>query len=881
MSILDKIIDWTDGLPNWQRDALRRFLTQESLSELDYNEILGLLKATYGLSDPDDPAPEARPVTRKDFGVPTPGGPVVTLLRMSGLKNVNALESGQILDFAEEGITVIYGENAAGKSGYARVLKKACRSRDEAEKVLSNVFLPSGKIGKLEATFDIAVEGEETSETWILGQPPPEHLQEIAVFDTRCARLFVDDTNEVTYMPYGIDVFTKLASLCVDLKTRLEAQRPTLEEIPGELSEIDPDTTVGKLIGEFSRETSLKKVETLASLSAVEIKRLTELAETIKTKEPIKEAEKLRRFKSRAENLRRLIVGLDGALSDKRLAVLQSQQQASQAAEQAAKIASKTTFQEEPLVGVGSDDWRELFKAAERYSQIVSYPEKEFPFTDEGSRCVLCQQILSSEARVRLRRFYNFIKEDTQKKAEEKRSLFEKSCDQFKNLNIRPEGGDPELVDEIGEYESKTKTVLKSYLASLGPRAKAVQEAFQTGDWGSIPPLSPTPEKGLAKIVLNLETKATEFEKAASSKERVGLEAELRKLESRSLLARHKASVLRIIKQLDTLYRLDMCIRATDTTHITRKQTRLMEEAATDALKRNLQQELEALKVGHIKLEMNTTGRRGTTRYQLQLPDSSIDDVNLSEVLSEGEHRAVAIASFMAELQVSGYQCGIIFDDPVSSFDHVRRHRLALRLVNEGKVRQVIIFTHDIVFFLAIIDEATRERVPVKGQTISRFGDKIGLCDSEVPWETKQVNRRKQRLWEMVQQAESYEQEARHIEYNRIVAEFYDRLRATWERAVEENVFCSTVLRYRHDVQTLRMNRVVFEDEDFERIHRGMTRCSEVTLAHDRAAAADHRLSDTTAMKQDLQDLEGFITNLRERQRAAKERRETLLRPPQ
>ena len=67
-------------------------------------------------------------------------------------------------------------------------------------------------------------------------------------------------------------------------------------------------------------------------------------------------------------------------------------------------------------------------------------------------------------------------------------------------------------------------------------------------------------------------------------------------------------------------------------------------------------------------------------------------------MLSEGEHRCVAIAAFLAELSTSESNSAIVFDDPVSSLDHVYKDNVAERLAEEGKNRQVIVFTHDHVF---------------------------------------------------------------------------------------------------------------------------------------------------------------------------------------
>jgi len=73
----------------------------------------------------------------------------------------------------------------------------------------------------------------------------------------------------------------------------------------------------------------------------------------------------------------------------------------------------------------------------------------------------------------------------------------------------------------------------------------------------------------------------------------------------------------------------------------------------------------------------------------------------VEEVLSEGEHRCLATAAFLAELGQSGHTSAIVLDDPVSSLDHKHRDAVAARLVEEAKARQVIIFTHDLAFLYA------------------------------------------------------------------------------------------------------------------------------------------------------------------------------------
>ena len=60
----------------------------------------------------------------------------------------------------------------------------------------------------------------------------------------------------------------------------------------------------------------------------------------------------------------------------------------------------------------------------------------------------------------------------------------------------------------------------------------------------------------------------------------------------------------------------------------------------------------------------------------------------------------------LAELKVANRECPIVFDDPVCSLDHNYRDKIAKRLVEEAKSRQVIVFTHDIAFLIELESKA-------------------------------------------------------------------------------------------------------------------------------------------------------------------------------
>ena len=114
-----EIDQWARTLPYWEQAALDLVLRRITLAPSHYDTLLQLLLEENDLA----PAIAQRP--RLSFGSAgkpaEPGSPAVRLISLSDLRNVNALAEGQTLRFGP-GLTAIYGGNASGKSGYARVL---------------------------------------------------------------------------------------------------------------------------------------------------------------------------------------------------------------------------------------------------------------------------------------------------------------------------------------------------------------------------------------------------------------------------------------------------------------------------------------------------------------------------------------------------------------------------------------------------------------------------------------------------------------------------------------------------------------------------------------------------------------------------------------
>ena len=64
---------------------------------------------------------------------------VVRVEEVSQVFGVNAIKPGATLPFGSGNLTVIYGQNGSGKSGFARLLKQLCGSRSKDE-IRPNAF---------------------------------------------------------------------------------------------------------------------------------------------------------------------------------------------------------------------------------------------------------------------------------------------------------------------------------------------------------------------------------------------------------------------------------------------------------------------------------------------------------------------------------------------------------------------------------------------------------------------------------------------------------------------------------------------------------------------------------------------------------------------
>lgn len=417
---LADILRWSADLPAWQRDALRRLCGQIKLDAAEITALVAVCKGTD----------KAAPLDTSHIRDPAASHAVVSLGALHGLSNVNALAAGERLSFGKSGLTVIYGDNGAGKSGYARVLKQLCRARSpKGDAILPNIYATNS--GVPSASVEFLIGGQKRSATWAQGQTADPMLSAVSVFDSRTANIHVENTNDLAYTPLPLRILAGLAQACQDVKAKLAAEVQALErQTPVVLSkpECKSETPVGKLIAALSGKTKPDLVETLAGLNAREEARLQTLISDLGG-DPARTIRQLQGQETRLKIAIERIQGLAGSAADTNRTFLHDAYARLKTASAAAAAASANLFADEPLPEIGSDVWKALWEAARTFSREAAYPGRPFPVTGADDHCVLCQQPLSEEAAKRLRNFEAFVQDESKRREEEAQKAYDQSLE--------------------------------------------------------------------------------------------------------------------------------------------------------------------------------------------------------------------------------------------------------------------------------------------------------------------------------------------------------------------------------------------------------------------------------------------------------------------
>jgi len=475
---------------------------------------------------------------------------------------------------------------------------------------------------------------------------------------------------------------------------------------------------------------------------------------------------------------------------------------------------------------------------------------------------------LNEEAADRLERFEKFVRADIEKKAKDSMDSAMTAWRKLEEAPLRDTSPRQTLQELSLENESLSKDTRRFLIIAALRKRNILRHLKTNRDHPVLVALPESPRKRLDAFVVAADARAKELEAAAVDVARKKLEAELIELGDRELVAGMLDAVLTEMSRLCELNALEMCIAETTTTAITHLGNELAEQVITPQLRDRFADELIRLAENRVRAELTYAGGRyGTPQYQVKL--IARPQANVAEVLSEGENTCVALAGFLTELATAVHHSALVFDDPICSLDHKWRLRVAKRLVKEATDRQIIVFTHDIVFVHDLIDGAEENGAQCDLKSLHRNAQTTGRVDAGLPWLGMRVIQRLDELAKAARALEPVFEEGNETAYARQVRDVYDDLRATWERSLEEIAFCRIVIRHRDYINTKELKKVsVITEQDCDTFQRNFARCSGYVTGHDPSVGRNIQMPNPAEVLTDVMTLEDWVRSIRDRQKA-------------
>jgi hypothetical protein len=789
VSGLSLLVEWANGQDRWIRNLVAQVVETRRLSDERVSALYELLLREKGLAEGD---PVNVPALSSTVAA-TPTGTTIRLVSLRHIENVNALAPNQEIEFHPR-LTICFGENASGKTGYVRILKRAAAVRT-AEPVLPNIH--GGVGGRPRARIKV-LEGEEERLIEWQGEQGVEPLTRIDVFDAGAAVVHLAEDLSYSYTPADLSLFHLVADGIERVQAKLQAAGETRQPRANPFVNRFPrESRLYTKIEGLGASTDLAELETLAQVSKeeeAEVPGLREKVEALRSgsvRAQIERAQREHAILARVLEVARIIVGFDRDAYRGAVAALRT-------AHADHERATREALSGEDVPGILGAAWKDFVEAAEGYIRHIGLD----PYPAHGQACVYCRQPLSDRGVALLRKYRDYCNDALRQAVEGAGERLRTLSAPVRDLRLDELKRDVESLVEALEDPTRPPPVL-AVAQEVVRHARALQAALTAEED------CPAMPRGLEGALLTLrtavesaETTVTDLRKQGEERTRALADAQgrLRELEARLTLRDLIPAIRDHVEAARWADRAGSYLRPFQ--GIKKSLTETSKRASAEVLNRDFErsfgEECQALRAPRVSLDF--PGREGEARRRKLLTPEH----GLGEILSEGEQKVIALADFLAEASLKPDKSPIIMDDPVTSLDHKRLKHVVDRLVELSRERQVIVFTHDIWFAAELLARFEHQPNECSFYDVTAEGGRIGAVAKGSHPRTDTFNDRKKRIQKFIDEARKTSGEP----HQALIEKGYEELRGACEVVVEKDILRGVTERYRPNVRMTVLDQI-------------------------------------------------------------------------
>ena len=777
-NIVDFLWEWAENNGEWSKLLISKIVqTENDLINTDrqlvFDYFLQSIKLHSGLIPLKTIKPNYTPTNKK-----------IELETLSNIQGVNRLAKNQSIQFSEN-LTVIFGENGTGKTGYGRILKTLGYSYDSHNNILSDIYS-----GSQPQSADIKFKTNSKSQVFNWnGSNKNTDLENISVFNNNCVQITLSD-RQLIVTPIGFHLFNLVTSelnKLQDLFNKKISNYPTL--LPW-VDSLNKDTIQKKYISSLSKTSSdltLTQISTFSNLQENELKdsenELKDLNKTLLQKE----IENINSSILELSTIKKSINEAKTLLNKENWEILINFNEQIKVLESKTKKGIKEIAESNGIDFYETQQFQTFLKSAEEYIKIIDKPD----YPTEQDNCVYCLQPLQSSAKELLVNYRNLLNDKTEANLEviKEKKLFLinqiKKIDTSLNFHQSTYGlnCDNEAIqpNEITDYNKKLDKLKTTFT-----KEKVDKESTLNFDYDKYLKIFKEKKENLnetlkikKELLLNLGQKETQ------------LKCKINELKDRKFISKKTTEIKQVISNHKVLSILNSNINKFNTNSISRKTSEARDELVQSNFGVLFKDELKSFRKSHLKIDLSFGTNRGNSKIS-----HKINSYSLTDILSEGEQKAIALSEFLTELQLDNIKAPVIFDDPVNSLDHNIIDDVAKRLIKLSKERQVVIFTHSVLLFNSFLHFSRQSSFKLLKykfyNTKNNFKETGFVTEAE----------------EEINKVKSYTGKINTILYNTpkgksetdLAEDGYGYLRSAIELFVEIDIFQGTVKRYQKNI---------------------------------------------------------------------------------